>query len=274
MTTPAFATGLVRVAVAPAGRRTPHRVTLSRGVRPAGRTADGGPAYAAEAWVPAGPFRRPRADEPVWADPDEPGEHVRVVRLNARAVAGLRRLHEATRPPRGREYAAAVDRLAAELLAANRGALGCRGRVRRTGLAESAAGLWTVTVHPETRRRIGLHVDSWFDAAVAARHRSPWRACANVGRADRWLLVVNRPLRQVMTDLGADPAAVTPNRLARDFLRRFPDYPVVRVRVRPGECYIAATEDLIHDGSSAGGHHPDLCYTFHGRFAVAGGGGE
>ena len=41
-------------------------------------------------------------------------------------------------------------------------------------------------------------------------------------------------------------------------MRAFPDYPVVRLTIRPGEAYIAPTENLIHDGSTLGMTSPDL----------------
>jgi hypothetical protein len=40
--------------------------------------------------------------------------------------------------------------------------------------------------------------------------------------------------------------------LGRAFLSRYPDVPVMRCRVKPGEAYIAPTENIVHDGSSEG----------------------
>src|SRR5688572_7475990 len=42
------------------------------------------------------------------------------------------------------------------------------------------------------------------------------------------------------------------------FMRRFPTCPVVRLRVRPGEAYVAPTENLLHDGSREGRSWLDL----------------
>ena len=40
--------------------------------------------------------------------------------------------------------------------------------------------------------------------------------------------------------------------IGREFMERFPDVPVVRCRIGPGDAYIAPTENLVHDGSHSG----------------------
>jgi hypothetical protein len=53
--------------------------------------------------------------------------------------------------------------------------------------------------------------------------------------------------------------------IARDFMRHYNDYPVVRVMIRPGEAYLAPTENIIHDGSSANKNLRDLHITWRGK---------
>jgi hypothetical protein len=52
-------------------------------------------------------------------------------------------------------------------------------------------------------------------------------------------------------------------------MRQFPTYPVLRLRVKPGEAYIAPTDNLIHDGSSVGKQFPDITIHNLGYFGVA-----
>jgi hypothetical protein len=82
---------------------------------------------------------------------------------------------------------------------------------------------------------------------------------------------VNRPLAQLARDLGlsTDPATVRAGALGTAFLSRFPLYPVLLVRLRPGEGYVAPTENIVHDASTEGATAPDLAYTYHGRFTPA-----
>ena len=54
-------------------------------------------------------------------------------------------------------------------------------------------------------------------------------------------------------DLDIDTTTFTPglaDRVGQAFLKRFPGYPVVKIRLKPGEAYIAPTENMLHEGSS------------------------
>jgi hypothetical protein len=50
------------------------------------------------------------------------------------------------------------------------------------------------------------------------------------------------------------------------FMSTFPDYPIVRLRLRPGEAYIAPTENVLHDGSSTGVRAINQYLSMRGRF--------
>jgi hypothetical protein len=54
--------------------------------------------------------------------------------------------------------------------------------------------------------------------------------------------------------------------LAHLFFETFPDYPVVRIRVAPGEAYIAPTENMVHDGSTDEQSQIDVTLTVLGTF--------
>lgn len=53
--------------------------------------------------------------------------------------------------------------------------------------------------------------------------------------------------------------------LIHAFLRKYPEYPVMRLAVMPGEAYIAPTENMIHDGTTECMTVADLQVTVRGR---------
>jgi hypothetical protein len=64
--------------------------------------------------------------------------------------------------------------------------------------------------------------------------------------------------------LGVCPS-MRPTPLIHAFLHKFPEYPVVRLAVLPGEAYIAPTENMIHDGTTEGMRVLDQQVTVRGR---------
>jgi hypothetical protein len=145
-------------------------------------------------------------------------------------------------------------------------------RIRPLGLTFHPPALPTVAsdVGPEQRRlRIGLHVDH---ADLTPEHtQSTNRIAVNAGHEDRYLLMINQTLQAMQAKLGLEGPAhrANPDGVAMAFMRAFPGYPVTRIRIRPGEAYIAPTDNLIHDGSTLGATRP--CPSVHliGDFGLA-----
>lgn len=102
-------------------------------------------------------------------------------------------------------------------------------------------------------RRTGLHVDTFYTCKLAERVDSPNRVCINIGPQDRYFLFCDVPITEMRRlleqddplpdDIREEVAAITAL-----FFRAYPSYPIHVLRVRPGECYIAPTEFLVHDG--------------------------
>jgi hypothetical protein len=132
-------------------------------------------------------------------------------------------------------------------------------------------GLCTTTVDNE-RVHIGLHVDNWYQQDLLTRADSPNRICINVSEEARYLLLMNVPLRMMFAMLAGEEDEVrlhpgmvgTP--LALAFMQTFPDYPVLKLRIEPGEAYVAPTENLVHDGCTEGMTSWDLAVHILGRF--------
>jgi hypothetical protein len=120
-------------------------------------------------------------------------------------------------------------------------------------------------------RFTGLHVDSWYQHALADRAGSPNRISINLGPRDRFFLCVNLPVQRLAELLAQQHPYEDGHRdagfgLPRSFLRRFPDYPVTRIRIRPGEAYLSPTENIIHDGYAPPQGQIDLQFSCRGYF--------
>ncbi len=102
----------------------------------------------------------------------------------------------------------------------------------------------------------GLHIDqqAWDEGTS--------RLMLNIGREIRYFLYINLELTNLQNQIAnSDNKLSGKTRLGREFMRAFPDYPVVRLRIRPGEGYIAPTNRIIHDGSTVGAGSADIIFT-------------
>ena len=197
--------------------------------------------------------------EVVSADPE-------VLRLSAKAFANV------TWPNSATDLAAAIDSSAyRELIAAMLECGGRLGKVLKDPLVRiSAPGLSTVTIDKDLF--IGLHVDEWFLDPQTSRRQRPNRMVFNLGPQPRYFLFLNIPVEE-MTDLipvdSQRPSSSEGTAIGLRFMQSYPDYPVCRVRVHPGEAYIAPTENLVHDASSAGVTRVDIAGHVLGYFGLA-----
>jgi hypothetical protein len=267
------------MAVLPAaGRR--NRIELSAGTMPAPK-ATRGPTYQAGALIPLAKWRKPNAQEREILLADDCGQHdserINVVKLPDALLAPFHKLREASernRPMRELLLLASTP--------------GCRagvdaviGHVKQRfqataaadeelqgGLIVRPARLQTVTVHPQSRELVGLHLDNWFRLPRRRRHEAPNRICLNLGCQDRYFLFLNLSIRRMYDAVRRRVGGqLHPMMVGRHFMTLFPSYPVVRLRICPGEAYIAPTDNLIHDGSSCDMSVADLSLSLLGRFA-------
>ncbi len=169
---------------------------------------------------------------------------------------------------------AALKALAADLLHRHAWRLDLVG-ASNIGFGAGTGSTSNTTIHADTGQRVGLHLDSWDRLPPLERWQGQNRICINLGAGERSLQFVPMPVvdmvaalkkrgRDVVVDREAQRDSTGRLDLARTFLETFPATPVVRMRMRPGEAYIAPTENLIHDGCV---HSParDLTLTVRGR---------
>jgi hypothetical protein len=148
------------------------------------------------------------------------------------------------------------------------------------GIRVNRANLRTVAVSPQTEKFVGLHIDNWTRLPLTQRNLASRRICINLGNYPRYLLFINLSIRHLLDEAMSTPVEkfrtpgwAAPARqdelrafdqsaagtaVARAFLVCSPKYPVIRLKVYPGEAYIASTENIIHDGSSLGTNGHDV----------------
>jgi len=144
-------------------------------------------------------------------------------------------------------------------------------KIWQVGIRVNPPGLPSVTVDRASDRLVGLHFDNWFDAPILRRHESPNRIAFNLGLETRFLTYVNLPLARVWEiAYGSEPDSQS--KVTADLLSRFAEqarnYPVTRVRIGPGQGYIAPTDNILHDGSTEGSTRWDIYFTVVSRFQV------
>ena len=136
---------------------------------------------------------------------------------------------------------------------------------RALGIAVKPQGMSTVTVNTTTGCRIGLHLDFWDKQAIMDSYESRVRCNINLGLEDRYFLFVNIPSPIIFQQIIAE-GDLRGSSIGRKFLSDNPDYPVIRLKVRPGEAYFAQTDLLIHDATTKARKLPDICFSFLGHF--------
>ncbi|MCP9944938.1 hypothetical protein LUX12_09370 [Streptomyces somaliensis] len=139
---------------------------------------------------------------------------------------------------------------------------------RYLGQALAEPGMLTTTDNYRDGRLIGLHLDNWDKLPYGRKPFGRRRLALNLGPGTRYI---------ILGDLDAQAVCRTVH--PQDFADRHPhtdDYrtyvaaghPVrcFRVRLDPGEGYIAPTEYLLHDGSTEGADKPSAVAFWLGRW--------
>ncbi|MEU8919467.1 hypothetical protein AB0D10_00850 [Kitasatospora sp. NPDC048545] len=129
--------------------------------------------------------------------------------------------------------------------------------VTALGRADSYPNAATTTPNYADGRRIGLHLDNWDKLDYENKARGRRRLCVNLGPGTRYLLLCNIDIQAICRAVRPDYATCYPH---TDDLRAYiaAGLPLtcLRIRLAPGDGYLAPTEYLPHDGSTAGYAEP------------------
>lgn len=142
-----------------------------------------------------------------------------------------------------------------------------RGGFQVLGTDMQKAGLETATFDPKENCYVGLHLDSWDRLPLTQRNEARNRICINLGRDDRFLLFINLTLIDMFKVFKPEDIRSHYD-LGEKFMKYYPAYPVVKLKISPKEAYIAPTENMIHDACTIGMKRPDISFTLLGHFGI------
>ncbi|MBO0655555.1 hypothetical protein J1792_23075 [Streptomyces triculaminicus] len=133
----------------------------------------------------------------------------------------------------------------------------------------------TTTEDPATGRRLGLHVDNWDRLPYGRRHEGRRRLCLNLGPGVRYFLLGDREIEEIYRLVHPDPEHHYPHTDdVRRYVARGRPLQCLRIRLEPGDCYLAPTELLPHDGSTLDGEQPSTAAFWLGRWPAGAGSTE
>lgn len=210
------------------------------------RNAEGDPRYEDGAVVPRG----------AWQPITEAQARALAARLGAASDVTV----EIVRPPE-------LDRSGFELetLTAGLGDM----NARYLGQALAAPGMPTTTVNRNSGRLLGLHLDNWDKLIYERTGRGRRRIALNLGPGARYLVLAQLDAQAACRGVHpADFAARHPHTgdcRAYVAAARLPVH-CFRIRIDPGEGYVAPTEYLLHDGSTEGQALPSVIAFWLGRW--------
>jgi hypothetical protein len=246
------------------------RVHLSRGTCPAEAINLDAPHYVSGARVPVPEWRLPTQKENsvLWSDtPPQTHRGVGIVRL-----LGPQLLKLFTERGDIFERVEDSDTLKHPLVGLLLDIIGKAGLIAKSALSarigRDQPGLITMTKAVDQDARIGLHFDRWDRLSVDELEQSSNRISINLGPVDRHFIFLNQTASAMAAMLDRENVKVARDvrAIGAAFMSTFPDYPIVRLRLRPGEAYIAPTENVLHDGSSTGVRAINQYLSMRGRF--------
>ncbi|PSL34456.1 hypothetical protein [Chitinophaga ginsengisoli] len=123
---------------------------------------------------------------------------------------------------------------------------------------------------PQDIRYMGMHNDGTRDMTIYTANKAGNRISINIGEESRSFLFVNLSMVQAINMLKKkiDIAEHNVNiaNIGRFFFQYYPDYPVIKIRQKPYQYYIAPTDNCFHDGSTLGSSTLDVTMVYFGNF--------
>lgn len=131
------------------------------------------------------------------------------------------------------------------------------------------SGLPTATFNVKTGKQIGLHVDIWDRMGWRNAWKAGNRISINISRSPRYFIFVPIQVCRLACLLMRNNRSLTDDNfnLAAEYFRLHPQAPIYRLRVDPGDAYIAPTENIIHDGIPVASHI-DETLVIRGKFEL------
>ncbi|MBB5747099.1 hypothetical protein [Brevundimonas variabilis] len=140
------------------------------------------------------------------------------------------------------------------------------------GFARNPPGLPTVSrAGRHSGEFLGLHLDDWSGAEAGARNLARGRVSVNLGSEPRRFLICPIPFTHIYAwhiAAGGAPDLRPYSRIGIDYLTAHPWTEILLMTVPPGWAYLAPTENVLHDASTAGMLCEDITYVIQARFSL------
>jgi hypothetical protein len=233
------------------------RLQLSRGTRLALPIDVGQRKYRPGAVIPREPWRAATvADLATHFDADDRWQRhgsIAFATLPAAERRALEQLRLASLPAADANDHRLVARLSQACLEIIADYFRCSPGTRCYGVGVNGPDMLTTSIDRNIDRIVGLHVDHWDQLPLTVRATANNRLAVNVGDSTYYFMVVPTTLETMARRLDLPFSdAVDLNVLPNHFMAAFPELPVWRLEIAPGDVYIAPTDNVIHDGSTSG----------------------
>ncbi len=144
------------------------------------------------------------------------------------------------------------------------------GKYKFHRIARSLPDMQSTTFHhtgQNTFKYTGLHIDKSISFTPHTAYKSDNRISINISAESRFLYFINLTLRQIYTKVQKKyTGKITSENIVEEFFKLYPDYPVVRLEIKPYQYYIAPTDNFIHDGTTLGNKFFDITMVYTGVF--------
>ncbi|MDY3345651.1 hypothetical protein PG326_10440 [Riemerella anatipestifer] len=138
----------------------------------------------------------------------------------------------------------------------------------RLSIIPSGRYVTSINLNNKDFEYIGLHIDHSTLFEISTAHLSRNRVCINIGNEDRYLYILNLALCEMKELLSKkmNINKINVENIVDYFFKYFADYPVLKIRQKPFEYYIAPTDNYVHDGSTYCNRYLDMTITYLGKF--------
>lgn len=119
-------------------------------------------------------------------------------------------------------------------------------------------------------RYMGLHNDGTKLMTIHTAHKFGNRISINLSSESRSFIFVNLSMIQALNMLkkkvNLNENDINIANIPQFFFKYFPDYPVLKIDLKPYQYYIAPTDNCFHDGSTLNNINLDICLIYFGSF--------
>jgi len=249
------------------------KVAMSSGVHSATRFSTADAPYFSDAYIPCGPWRNPNQSDidklssinkktnlfntvKVFSVPVEILKPFKL--LDLRAVSNESDYYTRMRSVAGKQAVNnAIDYV--RTLAMTDDTIETMAIYNRPGLYSSARD-------NIQEYYLGLHIDRMLCETITDDSDNFNLLSINLGSGDRYFFYINITLQNLI-NLTESTENISYRGLVRRFFQLYPNYPVIRLTISPGDAYIAPAKSMIHDGIGPKTEH-DLHLMFRGYFNV------